>query len=184
MDTPQKVVIVVPAIRENNMKDFLAAWAGEFKSATIVIVEDNAERTFDIGGKNVEHYCHQDIDRELGRDAWIIPRKTDCVRSYGYFKAWQKKPDMMIKLDDDSYPDESGGERVSAPRGGPRLARAGETAAWVSTLDGITPRGVPYEAENLVRRRPCVLNHGLWDSVPDFTAPTQMLHMRNPREFR
>ena len=37
------------------MKDFLAAWAGEFKSATIVIVEDNAERTFDIGGKNVEH---------------------------------------------------------------------------------------------------------------------------------
>jgi hypothetical protein len=52
----------------------------------------------------------------------------------------------------------------------------------LSTLDGIIPRGVPYEAENLVRRRPCVLNHGLWDNVPDFDAPTQMLHMR-PRDF-
>jgi SAM-dependent methyltransferase len=40
--------------------------AGELERATIVIVEDNAERTFDIGGENVEHYCHQDIDRELG----------------------------------------------------------------------------------------------------------------------
>jgi hypothetical protein len=50
MDTPQKVVIVVPTIRENNMNDFLAAWAGEFKNATIVVVQDNAERTFDISG--------------------------------------------------------------------------------------------------------------------------------------
>jgi hypothetical protein len=39
MDTPQNVVIVIPTIRENNMKDFLAAWAGELKSATIVIVD-------------------------------------------------------------------------------------------------------------------------------------------------
>src|SRR5687768_5769227 len=96
MDTPKKVVIVVPTIRENNIKDFLQAWDHEFRSCTLVIVEDNAERTFDLGSRrNVEHYCHQDIDKDLGQAAWIIPRKTDCVRSYGYFKAWQKKPDMM-----------------------------------------------------------------------------------------
>ena len=86
MDSPKKVVIVVPTIRENNIKDFLQAWGPEFKTATLVIVEDNPERTFKIGGANVEHLCHQDIDKDLGKDAWIIPRKTDCVRSYGYFK--------------------------------------------------------------------------------------------------
>jgi reversibly glycosylated polypeptide/UDP-arabinopyranose mutase len=182
MDSPKNVVIVVPTIRENSIKDFLTAWEREFKKATLVIVEDNAERTFDIkGGKNVEHYCHQDIDRDLGKDAWIIPRKTDCVRSYGYFKAWQKKPDMMITLDDDCYPNE--GQKDFIATHWARLQNPGATSAWVSTLDGIIPRGVPYEPQNLERRRPCVLNHGLWNNVPDFDAPTQMLHMRNPRDF-
>jgi reversibly glycosylated polypeptide len=84
MDTPQKVVIVVPTIRENHMKDFLAAWAGEFKSATIVVVEDNAERTFDIGGKNIEHYCHQDIDRELGRTPGSSRARPTAYAHLGY----------------------------------------------------------------------------------------------------
>jgi reversibly glycosylated polypeptide len=133
------------------VKDFLVAWAGEFKSVTVVAVEDNAERTFDIGGKNIEHYCHQDIDRELGNDAWIIPRKTDCVRSYGYFKAWQKKPDMMIILDDDCYPHEGGNDFIATHWA--RLTHAGETTAWVSTLDGGTvaridlPRVLPRDRE-------------------------------------
>src|SRR4051812_37599196 len=181
MDSPSKVVIVVPTIRENNIKDFLAAWETEFRRCTLIIVEDNAEKTFDIGGSNVLHFSHQDIDRDLGKDAWIIPRKTDCVRSYGYFKAWQKKPDMMITLDDDCYPNEGQTDFIATHWA--RLNNPGETSAWVSTLDGIIPRGVPYEPQNVQRRRPCVLNHGLWNNVPDFDAPTQMLHMRNPRDF-
>ncbi len=179
MDTPQKVVIVVPTIRESSIKDFLAAWDKEFRSCTLVIVEDNTDRTFNIAGSNVEHYCHQDIEKDLGKNAWIIPRKTDCVRSYGYFKAWQKKPDMMITLDDDCYPNEGQTDFVATHWA--RLNRSGETDAWVSTLDGIIPRGVPYEPQNTQRRRPCILNHGMWNNVPDFDAPTQMLHMRYPR---
>ena len=57
----------------------------------------------------------------------------------------------------------------------------GQTSAWVSTLDGTIPRGVPYY--NTERKLPCVLNHGLWTSVPDFDAPTQLLHARYPREL-
>lgn len=179
MDTPVKAVIVVPTIRENNIKDFLTAWGDEFRNTTLVIVEDNAERTFDIGGKNVEHYCHADIEKDLGKSAWIIPRKTDCVRSYGYFKAWQKKPDMMVTLDDDCYPIEGQSGFLAAHWS--RLNHPGRTNAWVSTLDGIIPRGVPYYAAE--RERPCILNHGLWSSVPDFDAPTQLLQARHPQQF-
>lgn len=181
MNTPGKVAIVVPTIRESSITDFLAAWQQEFRDCTVVVVEDNAERTFQIGGANIQHYCHQDIERDLGESAWIIPRKTDCVRSYGYFKAWQLQPDMMITLDDDCYPNEGQTDFVATHWA--RLNRAGATGAWVSTLDGIIPRGVPYEPQNTQRRRPCILNHGLWNNVPDFDAPTQMLHMRYPREL-
>jgi hypothetical protein len=179
VDPPRKVVVVVPTIREDSIKQFLEAWTQELRGCTLVIVEDNAERSFNLGGAQVEHYCHQDIDKDLGKDAWIIPRKTDCVRSYGYFKAWQKKPDMMITLDDDCYPME--GERGFVAAHWERLNNPGKTNAWVSTLDGIIPRGVPYY--NSERKLPCVLNHGLWNSVPDFDAPTQLLQSRYPREL-
>ncbi len=181
MDSPQEVVIVVPTIRENSIKDFLTAWDREFQGATLVIVEDNPERTFDIGGRNVRHYCHQDIERDLGKDAWIIPRKTDCVRSYGYFKAWQSKPDMMVTLDDDCYPDDGHTDFLRTHWA--RLNEPGRSEAWVSTLEGILPRGVPYFNRERDEKRPCVLNHGLWNNVPDFDAPTQLLHERNPRSF-
>ncbi|HEY7568890.1 MAG TPA: hypothetical protein VH762_15030 [Gemmatimonadaceae bacterium] len=181
MTTPGKVTIVVPTIRESSIKDFLAAWEQEFRDCTVVVVEDNTERTFQIGGANIQHYCHQDIERDLGQSAWIIPRKTDCVRSYGYFKAWQLEPDMMITLDDDCYPNEGQTDFVATHWA--RLNTVGEANAWVSTVDGIIPRGVPYEPQNTQRRRPCVLNHGLWNNVPDFDAPTQLLHIRYPREL-
>jgi hypothetical protein len=181
VNTPGKVVVVVPTIREDSMKQFLEAWADELRGCTLVIVEDNAERSFKLGSSvaQVEHYCHQDIDKDLGKDAWIIPRKTDCVRSYGYFKAWQKQPDMMITLDDDCYPMEGQTGFIAAHWA--RLNDPGTTSAWVSTLDGTIPRGVPYY--NAQRKLPCVLNHGLWNSVPDFDAPTQLLHARYPREL-
>jgi reversibly glycosylated polypeptide / UDP-arabinopyranose mutase len=181
MNSPQKVVIVVPTIRENNIKDFLSAWDREFQKATLVIVEDNPERTFKIGGSNVQHFCHQDIDRDLGKEAWIIPRKTDCVRSYGYFKAWQLKPDMMVTLDDDCYPEEGTKDFLQAHW--ERLNQVGKSDAWVSTLDGILPRGIPYYNRERQETRPVVLNHGLWNNVPDFDAPTQLLHERNPKPF-
>ena len=182
MNTPGKVVIVVPTIRENNIKDFLAAWEQEFalharhrRGQRGADVQDRRQPTSSTTATRTS-------TRDLGKDAWIIPRKTDCVRSYGYFKAWQKKPDMMITLDDDCYP-ERGADGLRRRRTGRASTSAGETSAWVSTLDGIIPRGVPYEPQNTQRRRPCVLNHGLWNNVPDFDAPTQMLHMRYPRDF-
>jgi len=178
MDSEFKAVVVVPTIRESSIREFLMAWGNEFRDVTLIVVEDNPEKSFEISGGNVEHYSWRDIDDELGENAWIIPRRTDCIRSYGYLKAYQRKPDMIVTLDDDCLPLDG---RVGFLRDHwSRLNHEGVTVAWTSTLEGTVPRGVPYYRKD--RKLPCILNHGLWDSVPDLDAPTQLLQSRYPRD--
>jgi Reversibly glycosylated polypeptide len=102
-----KAAIVVPTIREKNIIDFLSAWSEEFSTHDVVVVEDNPEKSFEISGPNIRHFCWSDIDEELGRESWIIPRRTDCIRSFGYLKALDTAPDMIVTLDDDCYPREA-----------------------------------------------------------------------------
>lgn len=177
----KKTVIVVPTIRESCIRDFLRVWEKEFASARILVVEDNPERSFDLGSlPNVVHYSWEDIDSELGSSAWIIPRRTDCVRSYGYWKAWQERPDMIVTLDDDCYPMTPGGEGFLAKHWD-RLEEGGEEEAWQPSGRGVVTRGVPYFTTR--RKRRCVLNHGLWNRVPDYDAPTQLVEARLGRCF-
>lgn len=168
-----RAVVVVPTIRENCIRDFLSAWQEELRGVPICLIEDNPERTFRIEGSNIQHLSWQDIDATLGERSWIIPRRTDCVRSFGYFLAATDRPDMIVTLDDDCYPD---------PEAPGFLARhwnhlngtAGDTAeAWVSSVGGVVPRGVPYFATQ--RTAPVILNHGLWKGVPDYDAATQLV---------
>lgn len=174
----ERVVIVVPSVREEHLRQFLAAWREEFAAATVLVVEDHAERQFDLRDhQNVVHLCWRDIERELGPSAWIVPRQTDCVRSFGYYKAWQMQPDMIVTLDDDCLPG-PGGARGFLAKHWLRLETPGADLAWVSSVGGTVPRGVPYYAQR--RHRRCVVNHGLWTNVPDYDAATQLLQARTP----
>lgn len=176
-----KDVVVVPTIREDSIRAFLDAWRLEFTETHIIVVEDNPTKTFEIGDyANVTHYCWGDIDNDLGKKAWIIPRRTDCIRSYGYYKAYQESPDMVVTLDDDCYPIEVNGNNF-LKRHWQRLDEVGITEAWYETGDGVVTRGFPYFSH--ARHLPCMINHGLWNRIPDYDAPTQLLQSRYPREF-
>lgn len=168
---PLRSIIVVPTIREDNIKAFLDVWGDEFRHSKTIVVEDNPSRSFDINRPNADHYSWEEIERDLGRDAWIIPRRTDCIRSYGYWKAYQEQPDLIITLDDDCFPHDQ--DFIARHLEG--LGR-GSDEAWVSTGRGVTPRGVPYF--NTTRKAESVLNHGLWTNVPDYDAPTQLANSR------
>ncbi len=163
-----KVIIVVPTIRENCITEFLEAWKDQFKNYTVIVVEDNPEKTFNIKYNNVIHYCWVDIDNELGENSWIIPRRTDCVRSFGYYKAYKMGADVIITLDDDCFPINDTFIETHLSR-----LQHGNENAWESSLENIIPRGVPYY--NLSRRNNCMLNHGLWDGVSDYDAVTQLV---------
>lgn len=176
-----KVVVVVPTIREDCIRTFLDAWHPQFADAHLIVIEDKPTRTFEIGDyAKVTHYCWQDIENDLGKDAWIIPRVTDCIRSYGYYKAYQERPDMVVTLDDDCYPMEPN-EGGFLEKHWQRLNEKGTTEAWRETGNGMATRGLPYF--NLSRSLPCMINHGMWNQIPDYDAPTQLLQSRLHLEF-
>jgi Reversibly glycosylated polypeptide len=168
-----QAVVVVPTAREGSLSAFLDAWAQELEAATIIVVEDGPERTFPVAGANVRHFAWCDIEERLGQDAWIIPRRSGCIRSFGCWLAHGMWPDMIVALDDDTRPDTA--HRGFLDTHWARLQSASDPA-WVSSLDEATPRGVPYF--HTLREPRVVLNHGLWSGVPDFDAPTQLLASR------
>jgi hypothetical protein len=168
-----EAVVVVPTAREASLAGFLDAWQHELSDATVVVVEDGPERTFAVTGANVQHFAWCDIDEQLGDAAWIIPRGSGCVRSFGCWIAHQMHPDMIVALDDDTRPDAANPGFLNSHWA--RLQSAVDPA-WVSTLDAASPRGVPYFATD--REPAVVLNHGLWSGVPDFDAATQLLASR------
>ena len=170
-----KAVVVVPSVRESLLVGFLDAWREELSTATIVVVEDVPEPTFEIRAANVEHYAWCDIERELGEDAWIIPRRTGCIRSFGCWRAFQMGADMIVTLDDDTRPDPAYGQFLATHW---HRLQAAVDPAWVSTLDAARPRGMPYFATS--REGNAVLNHGLWSGVPDLDACTQLVSSRIP----
>ncbi len=173
-----KAAIVVPTIREANITKFLDAWSTEFKGHTVIVVEDNPERSFDLARHDTLHYSWKDIDEELGEHSWIIPRRTDCVRSYGYYKAYQEPGiDMIVTLDDDCYPDTPNFLQSHFAR----ISSETTSRAWINTGVGGFPRGMPYHAMDRVR--PCAINHGMWSNVPDLDAITQLANARFNQPF-
>jgi hypothetical protein len=152
---------------------FLDAWKHELSGATILVIEDGPEQTFRVTGENVRHLAWCDIDGQLGDAAWVIPRGSGCIRSFGCWAAAQMSPELIVALDDDTRPDPAHPGFLDAHWA--RLQRAADSA-WTSTLDAASPRGMPYFATD--RESPAVLNHGLWSGVPDFDAATQLLSSR------
>jgi hypothetical protein len=108
----------------------------------------------------------------LRDQAWIIPRRSDCVRSFGYYLASETPCDFVLTLDDDCYPEASYApsflDLVWAA-----ISRRFEDDRWWSTLPGsIRPRGYPYDIRDQTLET--VVHHGLWSNVPDLDARTQL----------
>lgn len=171
-----KATIVVPTIREDSIIQFLEKWRGVFSKHRVIVVEDNPEKTFKISG--VEHYAWKEIDEDLGEDSWIIPRRTDAIRNYGFLKAAQDKPDMILTMDDDCYPWQSptGGNDIVESHWH-ALEEPGVAEPYFNTMhelrSSIKPRGFPYD----ITEARTVINHGLWNNVPDLDGKTQL---KNP----
>ena len=186
-----KVSVVVPTIREDSIKRFIEEWEEEFFgssefSVNLIIVEDNPSKQFKIKeSKSIKHYDWQDIEQDLGQDSWIIPRRSDCIRSYGYWKAWLQKPDMIVTLDDDCYPlshyylepQDSILRQEFLKTHWERITNGIVSTHdfWVSTITHGRTRGLPYfNKTREVHTSNIILNHGLWYNIPDFDARTQL----------
>lgn len=163
-------VVVVP----NHLPhlDFLVEWC-ELRDVPIIVVQDVGDKPRPPAGFDVTVVDHGDMEADLGGDAWIIPTRTSACRSYGYWLAWQRKPDIVVTLDTDCYPD--GSELIG---GHTDNLSSTATLDWVNSAPEIPfYRGHPYDIRDAA---PVMLSHGLWSEVPDLDAATQ-LHMPDLR---
>jgi hypothetical protein len=164
------ITVVVPTIREQSINSFLTAWEKEFSGLEIIVVEDNPQKSFKLP-QWIQHYSWEDIESELGKNSWIIPRRSAAVRSYGFIKAWQKGSTYILTLDDDCLPEKNykNGFMKDILTS---LKKEWESDYWWNTLENqIYPRGYPYELRN--KKQPTMVHHGLWSNIPDLDGITQ-----------
>jgi len=170
-----KWTVVVPTIRETQLKEFLDSFKDLFKQhvQALIIVEDNPKKTFDIPDLGLEYQAHvswEDIDKELKEDAWIIPRRTDCIRSFGFYMAQKfTNSPFILTLDDDvRY---NGVDIFTSYENG--FKQKQNNAIMYNTLGpfNIYPRGFPFKDRKQV---PVMLQWGMWEGVPDLDGVTQL----------
>jgi len=155
-----RISVVIPTIREKSIKKFFKEWNFP-KDWEIIVVEDNPKKTFSLP-RRVKHYCWKDIDRDLGKDAWIISRRNAGIRCYGFLKA---KGDVIITLDDDCYPAEGTENYITKHL--ENLVKQRNIERWTSSC-GTESRGYPYKNSNSYTKT--VISHGLWLENPDLDA--------------
>lgn len=162
-----KISIVIPTIREASIIKFLKEWKPFFGECQIIVVEDNPTKTFDI--KGVEHYSWKEIDAELKKDSWIIPRKSSSIKSFGFLKAYHSGADIIVSLDDDCYPHDDTFLNQHVIN-----LDTLHTLKWTNTLmhtNVVFPRGFPYDIRN---KNETVISHGLWLDNPDLDAISEI----------
>lgn len=182
-----KIAIILPTIREESLKKFLTLWRKEFKALSnkytlhIYIIEDNPKKSFIINKKypgKIHHAAWEDIQVRLGKNSWIIPHRTDAIRSFGVLLAYYDKCDYFITLDDDCYP-----HYTSTNKPGYFIDMhmnnltnyAHHKPLWTNTIQGLKPRGYPYLDTTIEQRiTHGGISHGLWVNVPDFDSITQL----------
>jgi len=166
-----KACIAVPSIREDCLQKLLSAWNIQFQGHSIVVVEDNPTKTFNLPSY-VTHAAWDDIEKDLGKDAWIISRRSGSIRSYAMLLAARQNPDMVVMLDDDCLPASES-----------FLFDHWDVLEMVCTYEpvfdtmhasdcGVTARGYPKELKSITT----VVNHGMWNNIPDIDGRTQLKH--------
>ncbi len=163
--------LIVPSIREESFDRFIREWAptGLFDRVDLILVEDNPKKTFSLPlerfSRNHDHVSWEQID--VYDWSWIIPRRSDTVRSFGYWLAWSRGYEYLMTLDDDCYPAE-GFEELDLFH-----KSMLERTRWFNTLNNVRPRGIPFRNHG---QRPVHINHGIWQGVLDYDAPQQLVN--------
>jgi hypothetical protein len=141
--------VVIPTNRPDELTKWTEAWRPYLEGVALYVVHDDAD-------------TWARIDAALGEDAWIIPRRTDCIRSWGYLLAHRDGAEYTITLDDDCYPHgDAFAEHVRA------LTTPVEPVTWGRTIPDLMTRGLP-------RTRTVAINHGLWTGIPDLAGRDQL----------
>ena len=168
------IAVIVPTIRPESWTIFVEKWQELFIKHNVYLfkVDDSGEKPecfvydYGNGGKQIDKFGHWDFE-------WLF-NKTDGCRNLGFYRAYEFKTnrfiqiEIFISLDDDVYPlyDTDPIEQHI------KALNMQVSPHWMSTAQDWRVRGIPVFGE----KWPVMLSHGVWAGVPDFDAPTQLLH--------
>jgi len=138
----------------------LEAWAEtDLINSHLIVVEDSAKRTVKIPSEyDYTYYNWNDIDKEMGANAWIISRQADALRSFSFLKAHDDNPSMVVALDDDCYPITLFSENF-VKQHKEVLKKKVDISQWVSPIHGLYTRGIPFCERKLSE---VVMSQGCW----------------------
>ncbi len=193
-DNKPSIAIIVPSIRNACITTFIERWTPEFTTSKytvrVFVMEDNPNPTFtfsDAPGFPIIHLSWSDIEKTLGDKSWIIPRRSDAIRSFGILSAYNAECEYFITMDDDCYPSYRDGREVGYfldTHLSHLTAYTDTEKIWINTMAGYKPRGYPYQSVTLEKTYSTVaISHGLWVNVPDFDSVTSLAHTKKDQYF-
>lgn len=163
----KNIAVVVPSIRiKESMPAFMEAWKPLFDKHNVefILVDDTGDEP---------KIQHNGAYRET-QNLDLISNKCAGVRQLGFLYIAQSLPDVkyIFTTDDDCFPV---GDPIQDHID--QLNRK-VPISWISTATDAYLRGFPYGVREEAQVH---LSHGVWDSVPDYDAPTQLL---TPKDFK
>jgi len=109
----------------------------------------------------------------------LIPRRTDMIRSWGFYRAWRDGATFTLSLDDDVAPiTDVFAEYEHGFQGD--WALTPYLSVGSLTNSSLEMRGFPYAG----RRKQAVVQYGGWDGVLDLDAATQLTSRPGHHEFQ
>jgi len=170
----KNIAIVVPTIRPETLDTFLSSWKELFEkhNVELVVVNDSQDKPF-IETKYLSDW------KPTSKYGWysesnLISNKCAGVRQLGFKFIAECLPDIeyIFTTDDDCTPiGDPIQDHIDA-------LNKRVPISWTSTATNFYPRGMPYGVRE---EAPAMLSHGVWECVPDYDAPTQLLM---PKDFK
>ncbi len=170
-----KTFVVIPTIRN---LDILKSWAEELAACHLIVIEDHDNKEIripEVKCLSIQHYSRIDIKKEFGNDSWIFPQQSSAIRSFGFWKAYSQKADLIVTFDDDCAP-----KTLDFIRKHQENIASTFSHSWIPTYPYrkyLFTRGFPYTNR---KEMPTKLSHGLWTNVPDLDGMTQIMKFDKP----
>ena len=165
------VAVVVPSIREEQLREFRLAWDHQFTlhGVKLYVVQDGYAPTvscYDMSHSHSRYEYRDSVSDAMGAYSELIYSHNDGVRNLGFAAAWRDGADVIISLDDDVRPcgDTIGNHLKALNQRVP--------VSYMNSVDDVYMRGFPYHARHEAE---VVFSHGLWHDVYDLDASTQLV---------
>ena len=171
-----KIAIVIPSCRKKlYLNTFLPKWEKLFKKHHVMVLtvwdeEDPLKTIVQINGKK-----KISIKKILGKDSDLVCNRYAGVRNLGfaYIGLFLPKIETIISLDDDLEPI---GDPIQDHLD---ALKQMVSVSWLPIGDKYT-RGFPYATREEAE---VVFSHGVWEGVPDYDAPSQLVNGTPPINF-